>query len=207
MAEDLILFQTREFGLLRLPEAFTTGSSLMPQKRNPDVAELARGKSGRLVGDLVAVLTLVKGLPTGYNRDLQEDKSALFDGIDTLELVLPAMTGAIEGAAFNAARARSILGPELLSTDLAEYLVRRGVPFREAHEVIGRLVRESEERSVPLDQMPSEVFQAAHPAFPSDLAPLFDVEASVEARAVPGGTSRAAVVDQITEARSRLGCG
>ena len=137
LAEDLVLFSSSEFGFVRLGDGYTTGSSLMPQKRNPDVAELTRGKSGRLVGNLMGMLTVLKGLPTGYNRDLQEDKEAVFDSVDTLAVVLPAMTGAVASLTLNRARIADALGTWMLATDLADYLVRRGVPFREAHHVAG----------------------------------------------------------------------
>ncbi len=141
LAEDLILFSSLEFGFVRLSDGYSTGSSLMPQKRNPDVAELARGKSGRLVGNLTRMLTLLKSLPTGYNRDLQEDKEALFDTIDTLLLTLPPMAGAVETAELVPERMNDAMAAELLATDVADYLVRRGVPFRTSHEVVGQLVR------------------------------------------------------------------
>ena len=145
LSEDLVLFSSVEFGFVRLSEGYSTGSSLMPQKRNPDVAELARGKSGRLAGNLTTMLMLLKGLPTGYNRDLQEDKEALFDTVDTLDLTLPAVAGALETAAFVPERMREVMNTQLLATDVADYLVRRGVPFRTTHEIVGRLVRRSEE--------------------------------------------------------------
>ncbi|HET9948750.1 MAG TPA: argininosuccinate lyase, partial [Longimicrobiales bacterium] len=153
LAEDLVLFSSAEFGFLRLSDGYSTGSSLMPQKRNPDVAELARGKSARLIGNLSAVLTLLKGLPTGYNRDLQEDKETLFDTVDTLLLVLPPLAGAIRTAEPRAERMAAALDDELLATDLADYLVRRGVPFRTSHEVVGRLVRLAEERGARLSEL------------------------------------------------------
>ena len=146
LAEDLVLFGSKEFGFVRLSDGFSTGSSLMPQKRNPDVAELVRGKSGRLTGNLVALLTVLKGLPTGYNRDLQEDKGVLFDSVDTLSMVLPAIEGAIRGAEFQKDRIEAALDPQLLATDLADYLVRAGVPFRKAHEAVANVVRVAEDR-------------------------------------------------------------
>ena len=204
LGEDLILFASREFGILRVPDGFSTGSSLMPQKRNPDVAELARGKSGRLTGNLVSLLTLLKGLPTGYNRDLQEDKRLVFDTADQLRLVLPAVAGALAGCAWRPERVREILSQELLATDLADYLVRRDVPFRTSHEVIGRLVSMAEDEGVSLSSLPLERYQEAHPAFEADVKEVFRWEASVEARSVPGGTARAAVEAQMEEARHRL---
>jgi argininosuccinate lyase len=204
LAEDLVLFGSKEFGFVRLPDGFSTGSSLMPQKRNPDVAELVRGKSGRLTGNLVSLLTVLKGLPTGYNRDLQEDKATLFDSVDTLTMVLPAIEGAIRGSEFQTDRIEAALDPQLLSTDLADYLVRAGVPFRRAHEVVATVVRVAEDQGVPVDQLPLETFQEAHAAFGSDVLEVFDWERSVEAREAPGGTARKAVLEQITAAETSL---
>jgi argininosuccinate lyase len=204
LSEDLVLFGSKEFGFVRLSDGFSTGSSLMPQKRNPDVAELVRGKSGRLTGNLVSLLTVLKGLPTGYNRDLQEDKGTLFDSVDTLTLVLPAIEGAIRGAEFQTDRIAAALDPQLLSTDLADYLVRVGVPFRKAHEVVATVVRVAEDQGIPVDQLPLETFQEAHAAFGSDVLELFVWERSVEAREAPGGTARKAVLDQITAAQTCL---
>lgn len=204
LGEDLVLFASREFGLLRLPDGFSTGSSLMPQKRNPDVAELMRGKSGRLTGNLMALLMLLKGLPTGYNRDLQEDKALLFDTTDQLFLVLPAVAGALAGSRWDRDRAADLLSEELLATDLADYLVRRGVPFRESHEVIGRLVALSEADGIALSEIPLDQFREIHPSFEADVDEVFRWESSVDARKAPGGTARDAVLAQLEEARRRL---
>ncbi len=204
LGEDLVLFSSTEFGFIRLSDGFSTGSSLMPQKRNPDAAELARGKAGRLVGNLTALLTLLKGLPTGYNRDLQEDKEALFDTVDTLSVTLPATTGAVATARFRPERMRAVMDTQLLATDLADYLVRRGVPFRESHEVIGRLVRRAEESGVGLSALEPEAFSQAHEAFGDDVLRVFDWEGAVDARDGVGGTSRRAVLVQLEAARSSL---
>lgn len=204
LCEDLVLFTSAEFGFLRLDDAYSTGSSLMPQKRNPDVAELARGKGGRLTGNLMALLALLKGLPTGYDRDLQEDKELLFDTFDTLMLTLPAVAGAVRTATWNEERTAAALDPAMLATDLAEYLVRKGVPFRESHEIVGRLVKRAEREGVALSELPHEVFREAHPAFGPDVREVFQWERAVEARAVPGGTARAAVMAQLERARERL---
>ena len=204
LAEDLVLFSSVEFGFVRLSDGFSTGSSLMPQKRNPDVAELARGKSGRLIGNLMAMLTLLKGLPTSYNRDLQEDKQPLFDTIDTLLLTLPAVTGAIATAELRPERMQEVMDAQLLATDLADYLVRRGVPFRTSHEVVGRLVRRAEERGVPLTELELEDFQGEDPTFDGDVYDVFDWHASAEARNTDGGTSSRSVQAQLAEARRRL---
>ncbi len=204
LAEDLVLFGSKEFGFVRLSDGFSTGSSLMPQKRNPDVAELVRGKSGRLTGNLVSLLTVLKGLPTGYNRDLQEDKGMLFDSMDTLTIVLPAIEGAIRGAEFQTDHIETALDPQLLATDLADYLVRAGVPFRKAHEVVATIVRRAEDQGIPVDQLSLEVFQEAYSGLDSDVFQVFDWERSVEAREALGGTARKAVLDQIMAAQTRL---
>jgi argininosuccinate lyase len=204
LGEDLVLFSSTEFGFVRLSDGYSTGSSLMPQKRNPDVAELARGKSGRLIGNLMRVLTLLKGLPTGYNRDLQEDKEALFDAVDTLLLTLPAVAGAVRTAAFRPERARAAMDAQMLATDLADYLVRRGVPFRKSHEVVGRLVRRAEDRGVSLSRLETADFQAEHDAFGADVHAVFDWLASTDARDTAGGTSRRSVEEQLDTAAARL---
>ena len=204
LAEDLVLFGSKEFGFVRLSDGFSTGSSLMPQKRNPDVAELVRGKSGRLTGNLVSLLTVLKGLPTGYNRDLQEDKGVLFDSMDTLTIVLPAIEGAIRGAEFQTDHIEAALDPQLLATDLADYLVRAGVPFRKAHEVVATIVRRAEDQGIPVDQLSLEVVQEAYSGLDSDVFQVFDWERSVEAREALGGTARKAVLDQIMAAQTRL---
>ncbi|MGD8322329.1 MAG: argininosuccinate lyase, partial [Gemmatimonadota bacterium] len=204
LGEDLVLFSSTEFGFVRLSDGFSTGSSLMPQKRNPDVAELARGKSGRLVGSLSSLLTLLKGLPTGYNRDLQEDKEALFDTVDTLLLTLPAVSGAVAGAAFRPERMRAVMDAQLLATDVADYLVRRGVPFRESHEVVGRLVRRAEEAGCSLAELEVAVFREEHSAFGDDVREVFSWPRSVDARDTDGGTSRRSVGAQLEALRARL---
>jgi argininosuccinate lyase len=204
LGEDLVLFSSREFGFLRLPEGFSTGSSLMPQKRNPDVAELTRGKTGRLVGNLTALLTVLKGLPTGYNRDLQEDKALLFDSVDTLLLVLPAMAGALAGAEFSQDAARDALSEDLLATDLADYLVRKGIPFRESHRIVGEVVRLAEDRGTVLSGLPLSDLQSIRGDFQADVSEVFSWERSVECRATEGGTSRDSVSVQIARAREIL---
>lgn len=207
LGEDLVLFSSMELGFVRLSDGFSTGSSLMPQKRNPDAAELARGKSARLVGNLQAMLTLLKGLPTGYNRDLQEDKAPLFDTVDTLMVVVPAIARAVETAIFRPERMEAVMDAQLLATDLADYLVRKNVPFRESHEVIGRLVRRAEDEGVALDGLTTEAFHAEHPAFEDDVHQVFDWLRSADSRDSDGGTSRRSVTAQIAEARRRLDAG
>jgi argininosuccinate lyase len=204
LGEDLVLFSSKEFGFVRLSDGYSTGSSLMPQKRNPDVAELARGKSARLVGNLTGILTLLKGLPTGYNRDLQEDKVALFDTVDTLLLTLPAVAGAVGTATLDTARMRADMDAQLVATDLADYLVRKGVPFRTSHEVVGKLVRRAESRSVSLSALELADLRAEHGAFEADVRGVFDWEASTDARDVPGGTSARAIREQLSSALRRI---
>ena len=204
LAEDLILYSSAEFGFLRLPEAYTTGSSLMPQKRNPDGLELARGKAARLAGSAAGALALLKGLPSGYQKDLQEDKALLFDAVDTLLLLLPPTRETVAALTFDEARLEAALADDtLLATDLADELVRRGVPFREAHAAVGRLVRRAEAAGLPLAALPPADWTEAHPAFasPPELSP----ERAVEARRVPGGTARDAVLAQLKAARAALG--
>ena len=204
LCEDLVLFTSSEFGFVRLGDGFSTGSSLMPQKRNPDVAELTRGKSGRLVGNLMSLMTILKGLPTGYNRDLQEDKHSLFDSTDTLCTVLPAIEGAVKSAEFLEDNIKSALNPELYATDLADHLVRSGVPFREAHEVIGKIVRMSAEQNIPLDEISLQDFQGIDERFGSNVQEVFSYERSVESRSVLGGTSLSAIKYQLEAARESI---
>jgi argininosuccinate lyase len=201
LGAELISYASGEFAFVTLADAFSTGSSLMPQKRNPDVFELARGKAGRLLGDLVALLTTLKGLPAGYQKDLQEDKALLFDACDTLSVVLPAVTGALDTLTVNAERMAAALDPAMRATDLADFLVEAGVPFRESHGLVGRLVREAERAGVPLDRVPAAVAAAIHPALGGAVAQLGSWEDSVESRATAGGASRASVQAQIEELR------
>ena len=196
LAEDLVIFSTSEFGFVRLGDAFTTGSSLMPQKRNPDVAELTRGKAGRLVGNLTGILTVLKGLPAGYNRDLQEDKEAVFDSVDTLSVVLPAMTGAVRSMELVRDRIADALRTGMLATDLADHLVRRGVPFRESHDLTGALVRAAEESGRELGDLTLEEMRAVHSGFGPEVFEVYDPGVSVESRAVRGGTSSEALEAQ-----------
>ncbi|NLG51315.1 MAG: argininosuccinate lyase [Chloroflexi bacterium] len=204
LAEDLILWSTAEFGFVLLDERYTTGSSIMPQKRNPDSMELVRGKSGRLTGNLMRLLTVVKGIPSTYDKDLQEDKEPLFDTLDTLEMLLPIVAGVVETLQVNEDKMRAALVEGLLATDLADYLVRRGVPFREAHGLVGQAVLQSEERGVPLSKLPYEVYQAISPAYGPDLYAALDYEASVEARNMRGGTALEAVREQLERAQAIL---
>jgi argininosuccinate lyase len=204
LGSELITYASGEYAFITLSDAFSTGSSLMPQKRNPDVFELARGKAGRLLGDFVALLTTLKGIPAGYQKDLQEDKALLFDACDTLATVLPAVTGAIDTLAVNAERMAAALDPAMRATDLADRLVDAGVPFRESHGLIGKLVRAAEQAGVSLDKVSAKVATEIHPALGPALAQLGTWEQSVESRATPGGASRASVESQIEELRRLL---
>ena len=200
LAEDLILWSTREFGFVEMDEAFSTGSSLMPQKKNPDALELIRGKSGRVLGHLVGVLTTLKGLPSAYNKDLQEDKQALFDVLQTLAIELDIATGVIRTLDVNSARMAAALDDGLLATDLADYLVRKGVPFRESHHLVGRAVKRAEDANVSLKDLDLADYEAIHPAFAQDVYGVLDFQRSVEARDAIGGTAPAAVRAQIKQA-------
>jgi argininosuccinate lyase len=199
LAGELITYASAEYGFVRLADAYCTGSSLLPQKRNPDVFELARAKAGRLVGDLTGLLAVMKGLPAGYSKDLQEDKALLFDSVDTVLLTLPAFRGAIASLEPVPDRMRAALDASLFATDLADGLVGRGVPFREAHGLIGRLVQEAERLGRPLNDVPADRALAIHPDLPQLLAGLGGWEDSIERRATVGGSSRAAVAAQIGE--------
>ena len=205
LAEDLIVFSSEEFGFIRLPEAYTTGSSLMPQKRNPDGLELARGKAARLNGNVTAALAMLKGLPSGYNKDMQEDKTLLFDAVDTLLLLLPPTRETVARLEFNASALQAALSDEtLLATDLADELVRRGVPFREAHSVVGRVLRAADAADCNMSALPDHVLGSIHAALLRPERPQLSAEASVEARRAYGGTAHAAVSAQIAEARQSL---
>ncbi len=200
LSEDLILWCSSEFAFVTLSDAHTTGSSLMPQKKNPDICELTRGKTGRLVGNLVNLLTALKGLPLTYNRDLQEDKPPLFDSIDTLSLTLAINTEMVAALAVREDACRAAAGdPMLLATDLADHLVKAGVPFRRAHELVGRAVAESLRTGVALDQLD---FPALDPAFPADSAGVFSLERALAARGNPGAPSPSNVRAEIARRRN-----
>ncbi len=204
LSEDLILFGTNEFGFVQFGDTFTTGSSMMPQKRNPDALELARQSGARTLGDLTNLLATIKGLPTGYNKDLQEDKRALFDAVDAMMLVLPAVAGTLAELKFNTARMQASVGSTMMATDLADYLVQKGATFREAHGVIGALVRESEERGLELHALPLKTFQAANALFGADVFDALSPVRSTERREVEGGTGPRAVKAQIEAAKQSL---
>ena len=204
LAEDLIIYGSGEFGFVQFGDAFTTGSSMMPQKRNPDALELARGSGARAIGDLSTLLSTLKGLPSGYNKDLQDDKRVLFDAVDTVLLVLPAVAGALHETRFNRKRMRSAISSSMMATDLADYLVEKGATFREAHAAIGSLIRESERDGCELDALPLSSFKAAHRLFGDDVLDWLEPTISVARREVPGGTGPSAVAAQIQAAREAL---
>jgi argininosuccinate lyase len=205
LATDLTLWATAEFGFVELADAFATGSSIMPQKKNPDVAELIRGKSGRLTGNLVALLTTMKGLPLTYNSDMQEDKEPWFDTVDTLAAVLAVLPPMLRTLTFRVDRMRAAAGAHYsTATDLADYLVRKGLPFREAHEVVGRIVRRAIEQGKELAELPLEEFRQFSPLFGPDVTEALTVEASLRQRAVTGGTAPDAVKRALDAARERL---
>jgi argininosuccinate lyase len=203
LAADLTLWATAEFGFVEFADAFATGSSIMPQKKNPDVAELIRGKSGRLYGNLVAVLTTMKGLPLTYNSDMQEDKEPLFDSVDTLEAILGVLPPLLTSLTFRTERMRAAAGEHYATaTDLADYLVRKGLPFRQAHEVVGRVVRHALEAGRPLDALPLETLRQFSPLIEADVGRALTVDASLRARAVTGGTAPEAVQRALAQARA-----
>ncbi|MBV7338315.1 argininosuccinate lyase [Chloroflexi bacterium TSY] len=204
LAEDLIVYSSAEFGFVTLADAYSTGSSLMPQKKNPDALELLRGKASRVLGQLNTLLTLLKGLPSTYNKDLQEDKEPLFDAVDTLSGSLQIACGVLTTIVPNPAHMMLALTPEMLATDLAEYLVRKGVPFRETHHVAGAAVSMAEMQGIPLSDLELEDLQRLHHAFEEDVEQVWDFERSVERRDTIGGTSRRAVLEQIVRLREWL---
>jgi argininosuccinate lyase len=208
LAADLTLWATSEFGFVEFSDAFATGSSIMPQKKNPDVAELIRGKTGRLYGNLTAALTTMKGLPLTYNSDMQEDKEPLFDTVDTLEAILGVLPPMLGSLTFRAERMREAAGAHYsTATDLADYLVRQGLPFREAHEVVGRTVRHAIARGRELADLPLEELRQFSARIGPDVYPALTVEASLRARAVLGGTAPEAVREQLARVRALLGAG
>ncbi len=204
LAGDLTLWCTAEYGFVTLADAHSTGSSLMPQKKNPDTLELLRGKAGRLIGDLTALLAVVKGLPLTYNSDLQEDKERLFDAADTLAVALPLTAAVLREMTIHPDRMAAALSDDLLATDLADYLVRKGIPFRQSHHIVGQVVRRAEELGLSLREMPLSELRAISPQFDEDVAEVWDFEHSVERRDSAGGTSRAALEAQIAAARALI---
>jgi argininosuccinate lyase len=205
ISEEVILWATKEFSFVTLDDAYSTGSSIMPQKKNPDVAELARGKAGRLIGDLTGLLATLKGLPLAYNRDLQEDKEPVFDAADTLELLLPAVSGMIATLGFNTERMQA-LAPQgfALATDVAEWLVRQGVPFREAHELSGAAVKQAESRGVELWDLTDEEYAAISPQLTPEVRSVLSTEGSLASRSAQGGTAPSAVARQLEALEAEL---
>jgi len=200
MGEELVLWSTDEFGFVVFDDAFATGSSMLPQKKNPDVAELARGKTGRLIGNLTALLVTLKGLPLAYNRDLQEDKEPFFDSVDQTHLGLAALSGVLATVRFDVERMKAAAdGSEVAAVDLAEWLVERGMPFRQAHAVVGGLVHDSIDRHVPLAEL-----VAAHPDLGADALGLLEPGVAVTRRTTPGGAGPGPVAVQIERFARRL---
>jgi argininosuccinate lyase len=213
LAEQIILYTSAEFGFFHLSDAFSTGSSLMPQKKNPDVFELTRGKTGALMGLLTGLLATLKGLPSTYDKDLQEDKAPVFQATDTLLAILPVVAGALRTITVRPERMRSAIDSTMMATDLADYLVNKGVPFREAHAITGKVVRAAGERNIQLEAMPLEAYQAiggvlsasqSKDLFEADVLQIFDARKSVEKRNGIGGTSPQSVKNQIQIAKSAL---
>jgi argininosuccinate lyase len=204
LSEALILFSSREFGFVELDEAFTTGSSLMPHKANPDPLELARGKVGRLIGNLTALLTVLKGLPSAYDKDLQEDKEPTFDSFDTLMSVLPVLSGLVRSLRTDRGRMAAAIAPEAYTVDVADYLVERGVPFREAHASVGKALRLAEEKGRELNGLTVEEWQSVDPRFDEGTLRMFDLSVALDRRDATGGTSRRALREQLASARARL---
>jgi argininosuccinate lyase len=206
IAEEVILWATKEFSFVTLDDAYSTGSSIMPQKKNPDVAELARGKAGRLVGDLTGLLTTLKGLPLAYNRDLQEDKEPVFDAVDTLELLLPAVSGMVATMTFHTERLES-LAPQgfALATDVAEWLVRQGVPFRHAHELAGACVQECERRGIELWDLSDDDLRAISRHLTPGVRSVLSLAGSLASRDAVGGTAPVRVGEQLAAARTAVG--
>ncbi|MGN6217917.1 MAG: argininosuccinate lyase [Microbacterium sp.] len=204
-AEEIIVWNTREFGFVTLDDGYSTGSSIMPQKKNPDIAELARGKSGRLIGNLTGLLATLKALPLAYNRDLQEDKEPIFDSVRTLETLLPAFAGMVATMRFHTARMAE-LAPQgfSLATDVAEWLVKHGVPFRDAHEISGHLVRVCEEGGIELHEVTDAQLASVSPHLTPDVREVLSVEGSVASRAGAGGTAPVRVAEQRAELIQRV---
>ena len=197
LAEQIVLFTSAEFGFFELSDAFSTGSSLMPQKKNPDVFELTRGKAGTLIGMLMGLLATLKGLPSTYDKDLQEDKQPVFNATDILLAILPVIAGALRTITTKAERMRNAIDATMMATDLADYLVSKGIPFREAHAIAGKAVRAAGEKKIGMEKMPLEAYQALCPAFEADVYQVFDPMKSIEKRNAIGGTSLQSVKKQI----------
>src|SRR5258707_3136811 len=205
LAEDFVMFASQEFAYVILPDEYSTGSSLMPQKKNPDAWELIRGKTGRITGALLALLTTLKGLPSRYQRDLQEDKEALFSAHDQVADILAVATDTLATTRFNAKRLRAAASnPLLLATEAADYLVRKGIPFRQAHDIVGKVLREAEKQNVPWTSLPLETLKKISPAFEADFVSGLTVDAALAAKKVPGGTAPESVRAAISDLQDRI---
>ncbi|MCY3487723.1 MAG: argininosuccinate lyase, partial [Bacteroidetes bacterium] len=205
LSEELILWSSQEFGFITLPDSHTTGSSIMPQKKNPDMCELIRGKTGRVCGSLMALLMTMKGLPLTYNKDMQEDKEGVFDAVDILQASLKIYSAMLSGVQVHAERMRAAAGTAFSNaTDLADYLARKGMPFRQAHDVVGRLVAICLEEGIPLESLPIEKMQQVSPLIEADVLKCLELDAVVDARNSLGGTATTEVERQIKLAREQL---
>src|SRR5467141_2419854 len=205
LAEDFVIFASQEFAYVILSDEYSTGSSLMPQKKNPDAWELIRGKTGRITGALLALLTTLKGLPSSYQRDLQEDKEALFSAHDQVADMLAVATGALAATKFNAERLRAAASnPLLLATEAADYLVRKGIPFRQAHDIVGKVLREAEKQNVPWTSLPLETLKKISPEFEADFAASVSLDAALASKRVPGGTAPESVRSAISDLQDRI---
>ncbi|KAI9256569.1 argininosuccinate lyase [Phascolomyces articulosus] len=204
IAEDLIIYSSSEFGFVKLADAYSTGSSLMPQKKNPDSLELLRGKSGRVFGGMSGFMMSYKGIPSTYNKDLQEDKEPMFDAADTLSGSLQITAGVLSTMNIFPENMRASLSADMLATDLAEYLVRKGVPFRETHHISGAAVKMAEDRNCQLHDLSVEDLKTLHPSFTDDVSKVWSYETSIDNRTAPGGTSRPAVEEQIKKLQTWL---
>ena len=204
LAEDVLIYSNAAFGFITLDDRYSTGSSLMPQKRNADPMELMRGKAGRLIGNLTGFLTTLKGLPSGYNKDLQEDKEALFDSMATMRQLLPVVTATVSSLQINGEAMKAALTEDLLATDLADYLVGKGVPFRQSHQIVGQVVRLAAEHEVSLSQLPLSALRDISEHFGEDLGQVYDYARSVAQRHSYGGTAPKAVRGQIALAKAQM---
>jgi argininosuccinate lyase len=204
LAEMLVIFSTAEFGFIELSDTFSSGSSLMPQKKNPDPLELTRGKAGTLTGLLSGLLTAIKGTPSAYDKDLQEDKAPVFSAADTLEMALPVVAGCLNTLSTRPEKMSAALDPALLATDLADYLVKKGLPFRQAHEAVGWVVRRSRDLGLPVNELPLSELKIIHPLFEEDTASVFDFKQAVDRRNIEGGTGSQAVQQQLELATQLL---
>lgn len=204
ICEDLIIWSSSEFGFVNLSDKFSTGSSMMPQKKNPDSLELIRGKTGRVYGNLMALLTVMKGLPFNYCRDMQEDKEPLFDTLKTVEDCILILNGVIRTMIFDTARMESAIDRNMFATDVADYLTRKGMPFRKSHEIVGKLVRWAQEKGMTLDKIPMEIFKKHSVLFENDIQEKFDLRASADSHTVTGSTGQSELKKQIKKARTIL---